>query len=53
MTSRSGIQIPLSPPIQPVPHEPPFIMFVFCANETPVVNKDTVPIAIASKFFVN
>lgn len=47
-----GIHIPPYPPIRPLPHPPPFIMFPLCAKETPVANRKTVPTAIASKFLM-
>src|SRR5450830_1369201 len=59
MTSKVGTHIPPYPPIQPDPPiQPPppvplFIMFPFCAKETPVANRVTVPTAIASKVFIN
>lgn len=49
MTSKTG-HIP--PPIQPMPHPPPFIVFPVCAKATPVANSGTVPTAKTSKVFI-
>ena len=44
MTSRTGSQNPpYPPPIQPMPHEPPSIMFPLCARTAPVPRTATVP----------
>src|SRR5450755_622385 len=54
MTSKIGPHTPPYPPIQPPPpHMPPFIMLPFCAEETPVANRGTVPTVKARKVFIN
>lgn len=50
--SKMGVHIPPYPPIQPLPHIPPFIMFPLCAIATWVVASEIAKIVSADKCFM-